>query len=248
MSQASPALIVIPARLAAVRLPQKPLLPIHGEPMIVHVWRRAVAANCGPVIVACGDAEIAAAIESQGGIAVMTDPNLASGTDRVHAAAETFDPEGRYQFVVNVQGDLPTLNPQVISATLKLLQTSSFDLTTAAAVIHDEEEKQSDAVVKIALSLDPTGAAGQGLYFSRSLIPSGPGPHYHHIGLYAFRRPALQTFVTLSPSPLEQQERLEQLRALQDGMTIGVALVDEAPRGVDTLEDLERVRQILKAA
>lgn len=244
----STSLVVIPSRLAAQRLPGKPLLMIGDTPMIVHVWRIAQAAQCGPVVVACGDQEIADAITAAGGTAVMTDPALASGTDRVHAAAEAFDPEGRFKTVINVQGDLPTLDSEVIRAINNLLKASErFPITTAASKITTDDERNSDAVVKIALSLDPSQKTGEGLYFSRSLIPNGPGPHYHHIGVYGFHREALRTFVSLPPSPLEQQERLEQLRAREAGMAIGVTLVPHAPRGVDTPEDLARIRAIFAA-
>ena len=198
-----PALIVIPARLAATRLPNKPLAMIGDAPMIVHVWRRAVQANAGPVIVAAGDQAIIDAITSAGGDAVMTDPALPSGSDRVHAAAEIFDPQGKFDIVVNVQGDLPTLEPKLVSASVTPLANPAIDIATVVARITIEEELTDTAVVKAALSLEPGATIGPALYFSRNLIPSGPGDHYHHIGIYAFRRAALRKFVTLKPTVLE---------------------------------------------
>ena len=240
-----PALIVVPARLRATRLPDKPLALINGEPMIVHVWRRAVAAQAGPVIVAAGDQPIADAITQAGGIAVMTDPDLASGSDRVHAAAEIHDPEGRYDIVVNVQGDLPTLDPKLVAASVTPLADPTVDIATVVARITLEEELSDIAVVKAAVSFQPGATVGLALYFSRNLIPSGPGDHYHHIGIYAFRRASLRRFVSLKPTVLEQRERLEQLRALENGMRMAAALVDTIPLGVDTPADLERARRLL---
>jgi 3-deoxy-manno-octulosonate cytidylyltransferase (CMP-KDO synthetase) len=238
-------LIVVPARLKATRLPDKPLALINGEPMIVHVWRRAVAANAGPVIVAAGDSEIADVITKAGGIAVMTDPDLASGSDRVHAAAEIHDPQKRFDIVVNVQGDLPTLDPKLVAAAVTPLADQFIDIATVVARITMEEELSDPAVVKAAVSFQPGATVGPALYFSRNLIPSGPGDHYHHIGIYAFRRAALQRFVTLEPTVLELRERLEQLRALENGMRMAAALVDTIPLGVDTPADLERARRLL---
>lgn len=240
-----PALIVIPARLAATRLPNKPLALIGNTPMIVHVWRRAVQANAGPVIVAAGDAPIAEAIKAAGGEAVLTDPALPSGSDRVHAAAEIYDPQGKFDVVVNVQGDLPTLEPKLVAASLTPLANPAIDIATVVARITVPEELNDNAVVKAALSLEPGARIGPALYFSRNLIPSGPGDHYHHIGIYAFRRAALRKFVTLKPTVLELRERLEQLRAIENGMRMAAALVDTIPLGVDTPSDLERARRLL---
>jgi 3-deoxy-manno-octulosonate cytidylyltransferase (CMP-KDO synthetase) len=239
------ALIVIPARLAATRLPNKPLAMIGDAPMIVHVWRRAVKANAGPVIVAAGDQAIADAIKTVGGTAVMTDPALPSGSDRVHAAAETYDPQGKYDIVVNVQGDLPTLEPRLIPAAIRALKDPAFQIGTVVAPITVPEELTDNAVVKAALSLTPGADVGPALYFSRNLIPSGPGDHYHHIGIYAFRRAALRRFVTLKPTVLELRERLEQLRAIEDGMRIAAAVEHTIPLGVDTQADLDRARKLL---
>ncbi len=239
------ALIVIPARLAATRLPNKPLAMIGDAPMIVHVWRRAVKAGAGPVIVACGDKEIAEVITAAGGTAILTDPALPSGSDRVHAAAETYDPAGKFDVVVNVQGDLPTLEPDLVAASVTPLANPAIDIATVVARITLQEELNDPAVVKAALSLEPGAKIGPALYFSRNLIPSGPGDHYHHIGIYAFRRAALRRFVTLKPTVLEVRERLEQLRAIENGMRMAAALVDTIPLGVDTPSDLERARRLL---
>ncbi len=243
-----PALIVIPARLSATRLPNKPLAMIGDAPMIVHVWRRAVQANAGPVIVAAGDPEIVDTIKAAGGEAVLTDPALPSGSDRVHAAAELFDPQGKFDVVVNVQGDLPTLEPKLVAASVTPLADPAIDIATVVARITLEEELNDTAVVKAALSLAPGATVGPALYFSRNLIPSGPGDHYHHIGIYAFRRAALRRFVTLPPTILEVRERLEQLRAIEHGMRMAAALVDTIPLGVDTPADLDRARRLLGVA
>jgi 3-deoxy-manno-octulosonate cytidylyltransferase (CMP-KDO synthetase) len=240
-----PALIVIPARLKATRLPDKPLALIGDAPMIIHVWRRAVAAKAGPVIVAAGDREIADVVTAAGGTAILTDPALASGSDRVHAAAEIHDPHGKFDVVVNVQGDLPTLEPKLVAASVTPLADPAIDIATVVAKITVPEELQDQAVVKAAVSLQPGASVGPALYFSRNLIPSGPGDHYHHIGIYAFRRAALRRFVTLTPTILELRERLEQLRAIENGMRMAAALVDTIPLGVDTPADLARARKLL---
>lgn len=244
----SQALIVIPIRLASVRLPQKPLANIHGKPMALHVWERAVAAGIAPVIVACDSKEVKDLIENAGGHAVMTDPALPSGSDRVYAALETFDPEGKYDVVVNLQGDLPNVDPHTIQAVLQPLKDASIDVATVAAEITDPSELSNPNVVKIALSLDEATQTGRALYFSRECIPHGDGPRYHHIGIYAYRRPALKKFVELPPSPLEKRERLEQLRLVEKGVTFGVSFVKQIPVSVDTAEDLERARQALAPA
>jgi 3-deoxy-manno-octulosonate cytidylyltransferase (CMP-KDO synthetase) len=238
-------IVLIPARLASTRLPGKPLADIGGEPMIVHVWRRAVEAGVGPVAVAAGDAEIAAAVERAGGRAVLTEPSHPSGSDRIAEALRRLDPDRRHDAVVNVQGDLPTLDPAAIRAALEPLADPDVDIGTLATVIADAAELQSRHVNKIAIGFTPGRRTARALYFSRLVIPSGEGPHYHHIGIYAYRRAALERFVRLPPTPLEQRESLEQLRALEAGMRIDVALVDTLPLGVDTPADLERARQIL---
>jgi 3-deoxy-manno-octulosonate cytidylyltransferase (CMP-KDO synthetase) len=238
-------LIVIPSRLGATRLPGKPLADIHGAPMIVHVWRRAVAAEAGPVVVACAEREIAAVIEREGGRAVLTRPDHPSGSDRVHEAATILDPDRRHDVVVNVQGDMPTLDPAAVRAALEPLTDPAVDIATVAAPMREAWERESDAAVKIAAGFKPGQRIARALYFSRNLIPSGDGAHYHHIGLYAFRRAALDRFVALPPTLIELRERLEQLRALEAGMRIDVALVDTVPMGVDTPDDLERARRLL---
>lgn len=238
-------LIVIPARMGSTRLPGKPLADLQGEPMIVHVWRRAVEAKAGPVVVACAEREIADAVARAGGKAVLTRADHPAGSDRVHEAVAQIDPARRHDVVVNLQGDLPTLDPAAVRAALTPLAHPAVDIATLAAPMREAWERESPAAVKIAASFAPGERIGRALYFSRALIPSGDGPHYHHIGLYAFRRAALERFVALPPSPLELREKLEQLRALEAGMRIDVALVDTVPMGVDTPDDLERARAIL---
>ena len=237
-------LIVIPARMAATRLPGKPLADIAGLPMIVHVLRRAEAATVGPVVVATDSPEIEAAVQKAGGRAVMTRADHASGSDRVFEALGIADPAGRAKLVVNVQGDLPTLAPIDITAAVALLDDAAVDIATVAAEITRAEERDDPSVVKVVGS--PLGPARvRALYFTRATAPYGEGPLYHHIGLYAYRRRALERFVGLPPSPLEQREKLEQLRALEAGMRIDITVVDTVPRGVDTPADLETARKIL---
>ncbi|MGB0575075.1 MAG: 3-deoxy-manno-octulosonate cytidylyltransferase [Alphaproteobacteria bacterium] len=239
-------IIVIPARLASTRLPDKPLADIAGLPMIVHVLRRAEAAKVGPVLVACGDQKIVDTVMAAGGRAVMTDPELPSGSDRVYAALESFDPAAEFDVVVNLQGDLPTIDPTVIDAVLKPLGDSSVDVATLVTEISDEAERYDPNAVKAVVGLAKGETVGQALYFSRATVPTGAGAHYHHIGIYAFRREALRRFVDLPESVLEKREKLEQLRALEAGMRVDVALVDTIPDGVDTPADLERARKILE--
>ncbi|MBN8195556.1 MULTISPECIES: 3-deoxy-manno-octulosonate cytidylyltransferase [Thalassospira] len=238
--------VVIPARMASTRLPNKPLADICGEPMIVQVWRRANEAAIGPVLVACAEQEIADAVEAAGGIAVLTDPDLPSGSDRVHQALQTFDPDGKYDAVVNVQGDLPTIDAADIRAVFEPLNDPAVDIATLAAEITRIEERTNPNVVK-AVAAFGKGRVARALYFTRATAPYGDGPLYHHIGLYTYRRAALDRFVALPPAELESREKLEQLRALENGMVIAVALVDGVPLGVDTPEDLERARQVLGA-
>ncbi len=237
-------LILIPARMASTRLPGKPLADIAGLPMIVHVLRRAQAANVGAVAVATDSQAIAAAVEQAGGRAVMTRADHLSGSDRIHEALEKADPQGNASVVVNVQGDLPTLAPADLAAALGPLTDSSVDISTIAAEIKIAEERVNPNVVKV-VGTPVTEKRLRALYFTRATAPSGEGPLYHHIGLYAYRRAALKRFVSLPPSPLETRERLEQLRALEAGMRIDVAIVDSVPLGVDTPEDLARARDIL---
>ena len=237
--------VVIPARLAATRLPDKPMADISGAPMIVHVWRRAMEAGVGPVVVACGDQRIAAAVEDAGGIAVMTDPDLPSGSDRVFEALLKFDPDGRHDVVINLQGDLPSIDVSAIAAVLEPLDDPGVDIATLVAEITDPDERDDPNVVKAVVGLAAGRTVGRALYFSRATVPTGAGPLYHHIGIYGYRRAALARFVQLPPGVLEQRERLEQLRALENGMRIDVAVVDTVPLGVDTPADLDRARALI---
>lgn len=238
-------IVVIPARLQASRLPGKPLADICGEPMIVHVWRRAVQAGIGPVVVAAGEQAIVDAVVAHGGNAVLTDPDHPSGSDRVWEALEKVDPERQFGAVVNVQGDLPTLDPATVRAVFQPLDHSGVDIATLAAEIHSDEERTSSSVVKAVVGMVDGARVGRALYFTRATAPWGDGPLYHHIGLYAYRRDALRRFVGLRPGVLEQREKLEQLRALENGMRIDVALIDTPPWGVDTPADLERARALI---
>lgn len=231
--------------MASTRLPDKPLADIAGVPMIVRVWRQAVAAGLGPVVVAAGEAEIVAAIEAAGGRAVLTDPDLPSGSDRIWAALQAVDPGARHDVVVNLQGDLPALDPAQLKAVVGALKQSGADIATLAAPIDNDADRTNPAVVKAVVAWDAGERLGRALYFTRATAPTGEGALYHHVGLYAYRRAALESFVALPPSPLERREKLEQLRALEAGMSIAVARVDEAPLSVDTPADLERARKIL---
>jgi 3-deoxy-manno-octulosonate cytidylyltransferase (CMP-KDO synthetase) len=237
-------LILIPARMASTRLPGKPLADIAGKPMIVHVLRRAEAAAVGPVVVATDSPEIEAAVRNAGGRAVITRSDHASGSDRIFEALGKVDPGCRAAIVVNVQGDLPTLEPSDITASLALLADDAVDIGTPAAEITRLEERDDAGVVKV-VGTPVAPSRLRALYFTRATAPYGDGPLYHHIGLYAFRRAALERFVKLPPSPLEKREKLEQLRALEAGMRIDVAIVDAVPLGVDTPEDLARARAVL---
>lgn len=237
-------LVLIPARMASTRLPGKPLLDIAGLPMIVHVLRRAEEAAIGRVAVATDTPEIAAAVIAHGGEVVMTRADHPSGSDRVYEALCALDPNREAEFVVNLQGDFPTIDPQNIRDVLPPLADSAVDIATLAAQIHTDEEATNPNVVK-AVGAPLGGRRMRALYFTRATAPHGDGPRYHHIGLYAYRRAALERFVSLPPSFLEQQEKLEQLRALEAGMRIDVTIVDTVPRGVDTPADLETARRAL---
>lgn len=243
-------LIVIPARMASTRLPGKPLADLCGEPMIVHVWRRAIEADVGPVVVACAEPEIATSIQQAGGLALLTPPDLPSGSDRVWHAVQQFDPEGRHPVIINVQGDLPTLDPSLIRAALEPLHDEQVDIATLVAPVSDPEERTSPDVVKAITALPVSGqpSVARALAFTRATAPWGDGPLWHHIGLYAYRREALERFVSLPPSPLERREKLEQLRALEYGMRIDCVRVQTVPLGVDTSADLEKARSILNSA
>ena len=238
-------LLLIPARMASTRLPDKPLADIAGVPMIVRVWRQAVAAELGPVVVAAGETAIVAAIEAAGGRAVLTDPHLPSGSDRIWAALQAIDPKASHDVVVNLQGDLPALDPAQLKTVVAALKQSGADIATLAAPIDNEADRTNPAVVKAVVAWDASERLGRALYFTRATAPTGEGALYHHVGLYAYRRTALESFVALPPSPLERREKLEQLRALEAGMSIAVARVDETPLSVDTPADLERARKIL---
>jgi len=237
-------IVLIPARMASTRLPGKPLADIHGEPMIVHVWRRALEADVGPVLVAADDPAIVAAILDVGGRAMMTRVDHASGSDRIFEAISAADSDRRHDVVVNVQGDLPTIEAEAVRAAVGPLADGNVDIVTLATPIRREEERDDPNVVK-AVGAQIDARRLRALYFTRARAPWGDGDLLHHIGLYAYRRAALERFVALPPSPLERRERLEQLRALEAGMRIDIALVDVAPLGVDTLEDLERARERL---
>jgi 3-deoxy-manno-octulosonate cytidylyltransferase (CMP-KDO synthetase) len=237
-------LILIPARMHATRLPGKPLADIHGLPMIVHVWRRATEANAGRVVVATDSHEIKTAVEAAGGEAVMTRADHASGSDRIHEAVTTLDAAKRAEIIVNLQGDLPTLDPALVTECVAPLQSGETDIATLAAVISEEEERANPNVVKVVGT--PIGENRlRALYFTRATAPHGDGPLYHHIGIYAYRRASLERFVSLPQAALEKREKLEQLRALEAQMRIDVAVVDTVPLGVDTPADLERARRLI---
>jgi 3-deoxy-manno-octulosonate cytidylyltransferase (CMP-KDO synthetase) len=241
-------IIVIPARLASTRLPGKPLADIAGSAMIVHVWRRAVAAAVAPVVVACGEAEIAWAIEAAGGRAVLTDPELPTGSDRIHQALKSLDPDGRHDAVVNVQGDMPMIDPAAIRLALAGLAHPDIDISTLAAIIDDPAALAETSVNKVVAGFVDPARPARALYFSKMPVPWGEGPHYEHVGLYAFRRAALKRFVALPQGVLEVRERLEQLRALEAGMRISVSLIERAQLGVqvDTPADLARARRLMQ--
>jgi len=237
-------LILIPARLHATRLPGKPLADIHGLPMIVHVWRRAMEAGAGRVVVATDSSEIKTAVEAAGGEAVMTRADHPSGSDRIHEAITTLDPGKRAEIIVNLQGDLPTLDPTLVTDCIAPLAAATTDIATLAAVISEEEERTNPNVVKVVGT--PIGENRlRALYFTRATAPHGDGPLYHHIGIYAYRRASLERFVSLPQAELEKREKLEQLRALEAQMRIDVAIVDTVPLGVDTPADLERARRLI---
>lgn len=242
-------IILIPARMASTRLPNKPLADLHGQPMIVQVLRRALEAKAGPVVVAAAEQEIVDAVEAAGGSAVITDPALPSGSDRIHQALQRIDPDRQHEVVVNLQGDLPTLDPALVSAVLAPLKDPAVDIATLAVEITAPEERDNPNVVKPVCAFAGGARIARALYFTRSSAPWDQGdrsqPLYHHIGIYAYRRDALERFVSLPPSPLEKRERLEQLRALEAGMRVDIALVDTLPLGVDTPADLERARALL---
>ena len=237
-------IVLIPARMSATRLPDKPLADIHGTPMIVHVWRRAMDAAIGEVVVATDSDRIAEAVARVGGRVQMTRADHPSGSDRIHEAVATLDPTGAHDAVVNVQGDLPSIAPATIRAALIPLMDPAVDVATLVAEIRREEERSAPSVVKMVGSELAPGRF-RCLYFTRATAPWGEGKLWHHIGLYAWRRAALARFVALPPSGLEKREKLEQLRALEAGMRIDAVAVEDVPLGVDTPEDLHRARAIL---
>lgn len=234
---------IIPARMASQRLPEKPLQEINGLPMIAQVWQRAMDANIGDVLVACDDERIARVIQERGGQAVMTNPDLPSGSDRAWHALQSVDPQGEYTHIINLQGDLPNIEPKLLQKVLKPLQDEAIDIGTLGIQFDNDEDRQDPNQVKIILSKEDGNSSGRALYFTRSNVPEA----YYHVGVYAYRRSALEKFIHLPVSGLEAAEKLEQLRALEADMRIGVELVDQKPIGVDTLEDLEHVRQAMKA-
>ncbi len=238
-------IVAIPARMPSTRLPGKPLADIQGLPMIVQVWKRAMEAGVGPVLVAAAEQEIVDAVAKAGGQAVLTDPNHPTGSDRIAEAVKRVDPAGRYDVVVNVQGDLPTIDPAIIRDSLLPLADPAVDIATLVCEIKLEEERTNPNVVKAVAGFRPGSRVARALYFSRATVPAREGPHYHHIGLYAYRRAALEAFVALPNGVLQDRESLEQLRALENGMRIDAVLVDTVPLGVDTPADLERARRML---
>ena len=235
-------IIIIPARMASTRLPGKPLIDICGEPMIIRVLRQAERADIGPVYVAAGDQQIVEVVVQAGGKALMTDPDLPSGSDRIFQALSVIDKANYHDVIVNVQGDLPTIAPDIIRSVLKPLANKDVDIATLVAEIVDVRERNDPNAVKAVAAIPTDEKIGRELLFSRAAVPWGQGDFYHHIGLYAFRRAALENFVSLPQGILEKRENLEQLRALEAGMRIDVALVDTIPDGVDTPADLERAR------
>lgn len=240
-------IIVIPSRLASTRLPEKPLADIGGLPMVVQVALRARASGLGPVLVAAADAAIRDVLLSHDIPCVLTDPDLPSGSDRVHAALCAHDPQGHHDVVINLQGDLPLIAPASLVSALRPVSEGGYDVGTLVAPVETQEEAHRDSVVKAACAFEAPGSIARALYFSRRAIPWGEGPLWHHVGVYAWRRAALERFVSLPQTALERRESLEQLRALEAGMSIGCAAIDVAPLGVDTPEDLVRVREALAA-
>lgn len=240
--------VVIPARRGSTRLPDKVLADIAGRPMIVQVLDRAREADVGPVAVACDDEEVAAVVRAAGGTAVMTRTDHPSGSDRIEEALGRLDPDRRHDAVVNVQGDLPTIEAQAVRAALDALADPEVDIGTLVAEIRDAADRDAEHIVKAVVGFEEGQRVARALYFSRRPVPWGDGPYWHHIGLYVYRREALARFVSLPPHPLERRERLEQLRALAAGMRIDAARVDTVPLGVDTPGDLEIARRMLQEA
>jgi 3-deoxy-manno-octulosonate cytidylyltransferase (CMP-KDO synthetase) len=238
-------LVVIPARMQSTRLPDKPLADIAGRPMIVHVWQRAMAAEVGRVVVATDNEAILATVRAAGGEAVMTRADHPSGSDRVFEAVRSVDPAGDFEFILNLQGDLPMLAQSLPRDCLAPLLDGDPDIATIAAEITKPEDRTNPNAVKVVGTSTAVPGRLRALYFTRATAPFGDGPLYHHFGMYAYRRAALERFVSLKPSPLEKREQLEQLRALEDGMRIDVTIVDSVPVEVNTPEDLELVRGLI---
>ena len=235
-------IVIIPARMAASRLPGKPLVDIGGMPMILRVLRQAEAAGIGPVAVAAGDPEIAWAVEAAGGRVVLTDPELPSGSDRIRAALQELDPHGEHDVVLNLQGDIPFVDPEIIADCVGLLDAEPYcDIATIAAPESSPADRANVDTVKAVLAIKPGADSARALYFTRSTL-YGDGPVWRHIGIYGYRRGALERFCTAPPSPLEKREKLEQLRALEMGMSIWALLVERAPVEVNTPADLEAAR------
>lgn len=240
-------IVLIPARMAATRLPGKPLADIEGVAMIVRVLRQAEAAGVGPVAVAAGDREIVDAVTAAGGQAVLMDPNLPSGSDRILAALHALDPQGQYDAVINLQGDMPFVPPQVLSACIGLMtRKTQCDIATVVAAEADPSDRSNPDVVKAVLALPEGAREGQALYFTRSTL-YGDGPIWRHIGIYGYRRAALERFTTAPPSPLERREKLEQLRALEMGLSIWATIAEGAPISVDNPADLEAARSFARS-
>ena len=239
-------IVIVPARMASMRLPDKPLADIHGKPMIVHVMDRAAEADVGPVLCAAAEIEIISAVKNAGYKAVLTDPDHPSGSDRIWEALCAEDPNGSYDVIVNLQGDLPTLDPSLVTAVVTPLSNPDVDIATLVSEITENNERDNPNVVKCVAALDDGRAHARALYFTRATAPTGDGPLWHHIGIYAYRRSVLERFVSMSPGLLEQREKLEQLRALEAGMRIEAVRVDTVPLGVDTPADLERAREMLR--
>ncbi len=239
-------IVIVPARMASTRLPDKPLADIHGKPMIVHVMDRAAEADVGPVLCAAAEIKIISAVKNAGYKAVLTDPDHPSGSDRIWEALCAEDPNGSYDVIVNLQGDLPTLDPSLVTAVVTPLSNPDVDIATLVSEITENNERDNPNVVKCVAALDDGRAHARALYFTRATAPTGDGPLWHHIGIYAYRRSALERFVSMSPGLLEQREKLEQLRALEAGMRIEAVRVDTVPLGVDTPADLERAREMLR--
>lgn len=235
------ALVIIPARMAATRLPHKPLADICGKPMIVRVLEQAQNADIGPVVIACDDPEIASVVKTYGGEAILTRADHESGSDRIHEAANLVDPTSEHDIILNLQGDVPLIEPAALRAAFNPLSDDDVDIGTIMTEIRDERFHDDPSFVKVVATKTNTGS-NRALYFTRATAPSGPGPLFQHIGVYAYRRSALERFVSLPPSPLEIREKLEQLRALEAGMRIDVSVIDSAPMDVNTPEDLERAR------